>query len=253
MGGRVVKNVAGYDLSKLFTGSHGTLGVIVEVNFKLRPVPFQTVTVVATGDAELLLKAAQQVIHSKLFPVAVELLSPGIASAVSVANGGYVLLIKFDGSKNGVEYQAKTASAIIAASQSETGVFDNDDSIWRRLAGVSTNYSEGIALRISVKPADLEKLFSELEAGHQIESQIGVGTGCVRVFMRPDNADDITSFRATAQRLGGSLIIENAQQEVKQQFGAWGDLGNTATLMERIKHQLDPDHILSPGRFSANI
>ncbi len=253
MGGRVVKNVAGYDLSKLFTGSYGTLGVIVEVNFKLRPVPFETATVVATGDGKRLLNAAKQVIASKLFPVAVELLSPGVASKLVLANGGYVLLIKFDGSKNGVEYQAKTASAIIAASQSGVEVVEKDDSVWRRLASVSMNYSEDITLRISVKPGDLETLFSALETSHQIESQIGVGTGCIRAFTQRDNAGHINSFRVAAQRLGGALIIENAPAEVKQEFDAWGDLGNTATLMERIKQQLDPDHILSPGRFSGNI
>src|SRR5688572_20718347 len=104
MGGRVVKNVAGYDLSKLFTGSYGTLGVIVEVNFKLRPVPFETVTIVAAGDRQQLLECGRQVISSRLFPVAVELLSPGMAAAMGFTESGYVCLIKFDGSKNGVGY-----------------------------------------------------------------------------------------------------------------------------------------------------
>ncbi|HKO60261.1 MAG TPA: hypothetical protein VJV03_03800, partial [Pyrinomonadaceae bacterium] len=94
---------------------------------------------------------------------------------------------------------------------------------------------------------------SKLEMGRRIETQIGVGTGCVRVFMSPDDAGDIVSFRVAAERLGGSLIIEKAPSEVKQQFDTWGELGNSATLMERIKYQLDPDGILSPGRFSANI
>ncbi|HKO62207.1 MAG TPA: FAD-binding protein, partial [Pyrinomonadaceae bacterium] len=154
MGGRVVKNVAGYDLSKLFTGSYGTLGVIVEVNFKLRPVPFETRTVVVTGDRELLLKAAQQVVASRLFPVAVELLSPRVGTAIDFAKRGYVLLIKFDGSKNDVEYQAQTASAIIVASGSGIEAVENHDSIWRKLAGILVNFSEEVTLRISVKPGD---------------------------------------------------------------------------------------------------
>ena len=79
VGGRVVKNVAGYDLCKLFTGSYGTLGIIVEVNFKLRPLPFETRTVMSRGPRENLLSGAQRVIDSRLFPVAVELLSPPLA------------------------------------------------------------------------------------------------------------------------------------------------------------------------------
>ena len=256
MGGRVVKNVAGYDLSKLFTGSYGTLGVIVELNFKLRPVPFETATIVATGDRSLLLDSARQVIASKLFPVAVELLSQEVAVAADLEGGPYVLLIKFDGSKNGVGYQAKTASAIIGASKrAAVEVFSNDDSIWQKLAKLPMDYSGQIALRISVKPADLETLFSRLEngTGHQLQSQTSVGTGSVRVFLPSDKPGNIGSLRAGVHDLGGSLTIENGPTEVKQQFGAWGDLGNAETLMERIKQQLDPGHILSPGRFSANI
>jgi glycolate oxidase FAD binding subunit len=201
----------------------------------------------------LLLKAAQKVVASRLFPVAVELLSPRLGTTIGFAKRGYVLLIKFDGSKNDVEYQAQTASAIIAASGGSLEALENDDLIWRKLAGISVNFSEDVTLRISVKPADLETLFSKLETGREIETQIGVGTGCVRVFMSPDNASDIGPFRVAAQYLSGSLIIEQAPEDVKQQFDAWGELGNIATLMKRIKHQLDPDGILSPGRFSANI
>ena len=111
---------------------------------------------------------------------------------------------------------------------------------------------EDIILRISVKPADLEPLISDLE-NRKLEFHISIGTGCIRVFSPSADAVDIGSLRSAANQLGGSLVIENAPPEVKQQFGAWGDLGNTTTLMERIKQQLDPGHLLSPGRFSANI
>src|SRR5258706_9487886 len=103
VGGRVVKNVAGYDLCKLFTGSYGTLGVIVEVNFKLRPVPFETRTILAAGKREDLIENARRVIDARLFPVAVELLSPDLAIHAECAEDSeYVLLIKFAGSKNAV-------------------------------------------------------------------------------------------------------------------------------------------------------
>ena len=252
MGGRVVKNVAGYDLSKLFTGSYGTLGVIVEVNFKLRPVPFETVTMVTAGGRQHLLRCGRQVIASRLFPVAVELLSPGVAAAMGFTGSDYVLLIKFDGSKNGVGYQAKTASAIIGASPSSGIEVINDDSMWHNLASMPMKRPEDIILRISVKPSDVEPLVSEMET-KGLESQTSIGTGCIRVFSQSDHGADIGSLRRAVQHHGGSLIIENAPPEVKKQFGAWGDWGNITTLMERIKQQLDPDHLLSPGRFNANI
>ena len=82
-----MKNVAGYDLCKLFTGSYGTLGVIVEVNFKLRPLPFETSTTMAWGDRVDLLASARRVIDSCLFPVAVELLSPQLAYEAEWSEG----------------------------------------------------------------------------------------------------------------------------------------------------------------------
>lgn len=252
MGGRVVKNVAGYDLSKLFTGSYGTLGVIVEVNFKLRPVPFETVTLVARGDRQQLLKCGREVISSRLFPVAVELLSPGIAAAMGFTGSDYVLLIKFDGSKNGVGYQAKTASAIIGASPSSGIEVINDDSMWHNLASMPMKRPEDIILRTSVRPSEVEPLVSEMET-KGLESQTSIATGCIRVFSQSTHGADIGSLRRAVQHHGGSLIIENAPAQVKKQFCAWGDWGNITTLMERIKQQLDPDHLLSPGRFNANI
>lgn len=253
MGGRVVKNVAGYDLSKLFTGSYGTLGVIVEVNFKLRPVPFETATVVAGGNRQHLLACGRRVIASKLFPVAVELLSPGPGAAMGFTESDYVCLIKFDGSKNGVGYQAKTASAIIGASpNSVVEVVHNDDSIWHNLASMPMKHPQVTILRISTKPAGLELLISELES-RKLEYQVSIGTGCIRVFSQFSQGADIGSLRRSANHLGGSLVIESAPAQIKKQFDAWGDLGSAKTLMEQIKQQLDPDHLLSPGRFSANI
>ena len=105
-------------------------------------------------------------------------------------------------------------------------------------------------LSYSVSPGN--PLISELET-QKLENQISIGTGYVRVFSPSAHTVDIGSLRRTAHYPGRTLIIENAPTEVKKQFGAWGDLGSTTTLMERIKQQLDPDHLLSPGRFSANI
>jgi FAD/FMN-containing dehydrogenase len=262
VGGRVVKNVAGYDLSKLFTGSFGTLGVIVEVNFKLRPVPFQTRTILASGDWKHLLACARQVIASKLFPVAVELLSPGLASMAGWSERGHVLLIKFDGSHNGVEYQAKNASAIIDRSHTtHVEVIENDVSRWRALAAMPLKHSENIISRISVSPADVELIISMLEtsnAGNERMWHASVGVGRVRVIdQKGKSADtaiaDIGGLRSSAENLGGSLIIEDGPTEIRQQLGVWGDLGDSTGLMQRIKRQLDPDRILSAGRFSATI
>jgi FAD/FMN-containing dehydrogenase len=110
-GGRVVKNVAGYDLCKLFTGSFGSLGVITEVNFKLRPRPAREVTVIANGTVDDLRK----IIDARLFPVAVEI-------------DGDMLLVRFAGNEKGVAFQIEQACALLK----NAAVVDDTD-IWKRI------------------------------------------------------------------------------------------------------------------------
>lgn len=110
-GGRVVKNVAGYDLCKLFTGSFGSLGIITEVNFKLRPRPAREATVVATGTVEDLRKIA------RLFPVA-------------ACEDGDMLLVRFAGNEKGVAYQIEQARALLK----NADVVMNDTDLWKKIA-----------------------------------------------------------------------------------------------------------------------
>ena len=178
------------------------------------------------------------------------------------AEGGtgrdHALLIKFDGSQNGVDYQATTASDIIGASH-VTEIVANDDSRWRSLAALPVKYQGNIVSRVSVKPADIDRIISVLENGDFGDEQMwhaSVGLGRVRVMDQgtTDTAiAQVRSLRAAAQELGGSLVIEEAAPETKQQLGAWGNLGHADGLMQRIKQQLDPNRILSPGRFNEVI
>lgn len=116
-GGRVVKNVAGYDLCKLFTGSFGSLGIITEVNFKLRPRPACEATVVAPGTAEDLRK----IIAARLFPVAAEINSD-------------MLLVRFAGNEKGVAYQLEQARALLK----DADVVTDDASLWKAITATES-------------------------------------------------------------------------------------------------------------------
>ena len=129
-GGRVVKNVAGYDLCKLFTGSFGTLGIITQVNFKLRPRPEREATIISTGTLPDLHSNARAILDARLFPVAAEIVSPVFANRLGIATTLPVLLIRFAGNDKGVSYQLEQALALLTNAE----VVSDDRRLWRDLA-----------------------------------------------------------------------------------------------------------------------
>ena len=123
-GGRVVKNVAGYDLCKLFTGSYGSLGIITELNFKLRPRPAREATVIVTGAIDELRKSARTILDARLFPVAAEIVND-------------VLFIRFAGNEKGVAFQSEQALKLLKNAE----IVIEDASLWKNIA--AQRVSEG--------------------------------------------------------------------------------------------------------------
>jgi len=131
-GGRVVKNVAGYDLCKLFTGSYGSLGIITELNFKLRPRPSREATVIGTGSARAILDA-------RLFPVALEIVDD-------------VLHVRFAGNEKGVAFQIEQALKLLKNAE----IVMDDAELWQKIAAVRAPES-----RIRETPTGTAKLLME--------------------------------------------------------------------------------------------
>ncbi len=264
VGGRVVKNVAGYDLCKLFTGSYGTLGVIVEVNFKLRPLPFETSTTMAWGTREELLAGARRVIDSRLFPVAVELLSPRLACEVEWSEGrDHLLLIRFAGSLTTVTEQTRATGELLKEKdRGKPGLLvPKDTIIWSTLAALPSRFQEDLVWRVGLRPADVPTFLANLDEGDagngsaEAMWQASVGDGRIRVMDRlqqnenesgeigHDTIGRLESFRGRAKNLGGTLIIEHAPAEVRDRANTWETNDAAHGIMQRIKQQLDPDGI----------
>ena len=262
-GGRVVKNVAGYDLCKLFTGSYGTLGLIVEANFKLRPRPEREATVIASGPIVSLIAAGQSILRAPLFPVAVELVSPEQAKAIDVdpEDAEAVLLIRFAGNHTAVNEQSENALSLLAnACISSACTLAEDESIWQQLATQLVSKHNQISWRGSVPPFELLSLFRMMNESYSAVFsssawQAGIADGRMRVIQnfdcqRETHTQALQMLRRECERLGGSLILENAPLRLKETFNAWGDLGKSQGLMHSIKQQLDPAGIFSPERFA---
>lgn len=192
-GGRVVKNVAGYDLSKLFTGSRGSLGIITELNFKLRPRPEREMTVAIDGPLQQLLTIATAIVEARLFPVAAEIVSPAFAALLDITADRPVLLVRFAGNDVGVDYQVKQTLALMDGGE----VVVDDAQLWRSIAAVPLRYPSGSYT--SVLPSKLP----EVDISGEVW-QIGAADGRVRVLDNK-NADTEINLSPLMQRIKQQL------------------------------------------------
>jgi FAD/FMN-containing dehydrogenase len=210
-GGRVVKNVAGYDLCKLFTGSFGSLGIITEVNFKLRPRPAREATVVATGKLSDLVSGAAAILEARLFPVAAEIVSPAFASRLSITTSSPVLLVRFAGNEKGVAFQIEQAM-----SRLENATVETDDArLWQSLAAAPfwSDYPSGSSA--SVLPGDLLRIVGQAPSEsiwqigaldgriHGYEIRTAAEDGSVMRLMQrvKEKLDPFTTFARTSTRI----------------------------------------------------
>ncbi|MEJ7710435.1 MAG: FAD-binding oxidoreductase [Pyrinomonadaceae bacterium] len=253
-GGRVVKNVAGYDICKLLVGSYGTLGLITELTFKLRPRPAREATVVLIGERTTapLYEAARAILARQLLPVAVEMLSPLAAAQVSAhaESEQYALLVRFAGTTQAVVAQSDSLCDIASSITGikSISVNDNDSQLWLDVAALSLGHPQALVWRGSVKSSSLPDVIASLyetDSPQGIMWHAGLGDNRLRVILNePDQAaqqQQVEQSRRVLQKHAGSLIVE-AMPAKASPLSVWGDAGTTQALMKRIKQQLDPEN-----------
>lgn len=256
-GGRVVKNVAGYDMNKLYVGSYGTLAVITELTFKLRPLPESDVTLVVSARNEAsLLDIAKRVLAAELQPTSVFLTRRLIDNLIGSREEKDALLIRFIDNEAAVNHQvdwAKRATDHDLELKLTLLTGDQGKPIWQRVADLDRRAAN--AVRISVPVSTVESVLAGL-APAGCAAVVDLGLGIIRVAFDEDEretADTIKRWRFQVAGSGGTLFVERASSAVRQEVDAWGDAGPVSSLMKSIKAKFDHESILNPGRFVAGI
>jgi glycolate oxidase FAD binding subunit len=258
-GGRVVKNVAGYDLMKLFTGSYGTLGVLTEFTFRVYPIPEASGTLVLTGEAQAIASVTKTLLASALTPTAADLLSSVLVKQLGLSQG-IGLMVRFQSVRESVQEQSSRLLEVGQNLGLQGTVYTEAEEVtlWQSLSEKIWKASQepAITCKIGVLPTAAVTTLTKLDA---LTSSTGLGlihgSGLGRLRLDPGTVTPqiIVELRQYCESQGGFLTVLEAPISLKQQLDVWGYKGNALNVMRQIKQQFDPKNILSPDRFVAGI
>ncbi|MEB3224203.1 MAG: FAD-binding oxidoreductase [Synechococcus sp.] len=250
-GGKVVKNVAGYDLMKLLTGSYGSLATIVELTFRLYPIQKQGITLRFTGERHQIRQLQQRIHHSVLTPMVLDIFSPSLLEKLNLGTG-YSLLVRFEGIQESIIAQRERLTQMGAALNLQAIAFDGDPTEKVQ----ETLHRCPVVCKVGILPSrglDLLARVAELtenQAIARIHSKSGLG---LIAFPHGKFLRQFRELRQFCQENHGFLTVLQGPYALKQQFEPWGYPGDALPLMRKLKNQFDPHNILSPQRFVGGI
>jgi glycolate oxidase FAD binding subunit len=252
-GSKVVKNVAGYDLSKLFTGSLGTLGIIATANFRLHPVPEAARTVaVEVESPQEAGEAAQTIMHSQIEATAVEL---------HWSEDIRLLTVLVESIQSGVEAKVETASFLLKPFGEVRELSDEEMENLGPLQPPAAGDDE-VVIKIAAPPADLAHVLGSVLGaaerrglGHpRLTGHAASGVTFVGFSGGDEDAAHfLGELREIWVRRGGSVTLQKAPLVLKNRVGTWDDGGDYLGLARRVKEKFDPRWGLNPGRFIGGI
>jgi glycolate oxidase FAD binding subunit len=264
-GGRVVKNVAGYDFCKLLTGSLGTLGVITQVTLKLKPIPEQSVLVGSVlPDLDAAERVLASLVGSEATPTAIELLAgpawgtePALAPLGKLPESAVYLLVGLEGTELEVEYMVRQLTSewrTLHVPPPQT--IGESATLWRSLAEFPAAGQSPLSLKATVVPGGVTSL---IDAARRLDPQCSIqahaGNGTVLLQLSAFPAQGLS--RALVGQLqpvaaahhGNLIVLSNPSGAEMTHQSVWGAIDVPLDLMSAVKRKFDPQDILNRGRF----
>jgi glycolate oxidase FAD binding subunit len=256
-GGKVVKNVVGYDLNKMHIGGLGTLGVMVEVTLKVHPLPRAEATVGASfADLAAAHAAAGRIFRSVLYPRAVEIVRASIPLGNDPAPGDtWRVFVWCAGSPATVERQVRDVVAWCReAGAGQTTQLDGQAhrDLWAAVSEFGRDLPADVAMvKLTALPTQVPALIAAV--GEKAAIVAHAGNGVVYAALPGADAARLATLIRTAGDLGGAAVIEAALPPAVAGLDVWGPIRADFPLMQALKAQFDPQGTLNPGRFLGRI
>ena len=274
-GGQTVKNVAGYDMSKLYIGSFGTLGLIGEITFRLLPLPERETTWVALfREIPTAFESVARILQSELLPSAVDISNARAMELLGLelppADAKTLLAVSFEGFSESVERQVRQVETMAQpfhplAAQVLEGV--QQEKLWRGLRDLGSllhpRFPDRISCRISVPISRTGEVFALWDGQKNLDLGLRshAGSGIVNVDILPRDitleagilVQTLREMRRSIQDLEGIMTLLRVPLALKKQVDVWGVPDKSFAIMESLKSRLDPDRRFNPGRFVGGI
>jgi glycolate oxidase FAD binding subunit len=247
-GGKVVKNVAGYDMCKLFVGSLGTLGIITEVTVRVAPLAESAVTVLASGSLADMTALIEAIDHSSLLPVALFLVNDSVKSTWRVA-------IRCEGFAPTVARYRHDLAAMAQriGATTEVLVEQAHDNFWNGIANFPLA-PECLVFRVTLPRAAVAGFVETIEErGTLVVADVAAGTLWLGYEPNKPAAECFAQLQALASARHGHAVLFAAPAESKQGIEVWGPTPPAFSLMREIKRQFDPRGLLNPGRYVGGL
>jgi glycolate dehydrogenase FAD-binding subunit len=277
-GGKTVKNVSGYDVSKLMIGSLGSLGILCEMTLRLLPLPEKMETLLFSFDSFSDAGAfAGAILGTKLLPAAVEVANKAAVDnmdfrgSLDLSPGSHVVMVSLEAFDEAVARMRKELLAMAPHFKANGHALVQEDKhslFWLTVGEMQRtalqHHPRLVALQLNYPLSAwktifefAEKTLSQAHLDHTVLCH--AGNGLILINLLPDSkgADDASLIKAAGallaecRKAGGNAVIQRAPTDLKGALPVWGEAGSDLPLMKRIRVEIDPADLMNPGRFAV--